>query len=157
MKRARILVGTLWLLFGLLFVSGGLVLPAQAAGVSPACRSVATYGSYEFVAPATVSVGLGTTLNIPDHLRYASPALYGSKGLLIFDGAGRTILDVLENDNGALSSPLRVYGDYTINHNCSALLTFADGTQLTLKMARHGQRQVLVSTTPGFVILRPLP
>jgi hypothetical protein len=156
MKQLKMLVGTLWLLSALLVTGSGSIQPVHAAGLAaPACRLAAVHGSYEFVAPATVNLGVGTVIAIPDHLLYASPAVYTSKGSLIFNGAGQIILTALEDFAGSLASPQRHYGDYAMNSDCTATVTFAGGVKLGLKMVGSGKTQTLVSTTPGFVILRP--
>ncbi len=156
MRKIRMLVGTLWILLGLLVTGIWSAQPSHAAEfAATACRPGALYGSYEFVAPATVNVGPGTVVAVPDHLIYASPAAYASKGILIFDGTGRFILDALENSNGPLDSPLRLYGDYTLESDCTAAVNFVGGTQLALKMVGNSKTQTLVSVTPGFVVLRP--
>jgi hypothetical protein len=158
MKQLRMLVGTLCILSALLVTGSGSIQPVHAAGLAaPACRLAAVHGSYEFVAPATVNVGPGTVIAIPDHLLYASPAVYASKGSLIFDGTGKIILYAVENFNGPLDSAVQIYGGYTETSDCTVTATFADGVQLGLKMVGSGNTRALVSTTPGFVILRSAP
>lgn len=156
MKRLSMLVGTLWILSSLLAMGSGSGQPLHAAELAAsACRLATVHGSYEFVAPAAVNLGAGTVIAIPDHLLYTSPAVYASKGMLIFDGTGKIILNALENFNGALALPVQTYGDYAMNSDCTATATFAGDVQLGLKMVGNGKMQTLVSTTPGFVILRP--
>jgi hypothetical protein len=156
MKQLKMLVGTLCILSALLVTDSWSGQPVHAAELAaPACRLAAVHGSYEFVAPATVNVGQGTVIAIPDHLLYASPAAYASKGTLIFDGTGKIILNAAETFAGPLASPVRTYGDYAMNGDCTATVTFADGIQLGLKLVGNDKMQTLVSTTPGFVLLRP--
>ena len=158
MTKLKMWVGTLWMVTSLLVMSNWSSQPVYAASVAAQpCHSAAMVGSYEFIAPATINVGGGTVIAIPDHLLYASPAAYASKGMIIFDGTGKIILNATENVNGPLASPVQYYADYAMSSNCTATATFADGRQLELKMVNHGSRDTLVSTTPGFVILRPAP
>lgn len=158
MKQLRMLVSTLWILGGLLVVSSWSSQQAYAMDLAAEhCPSEMMVGSYEFVAPTTVNVGNGTVIAIPDHLLYASPAVYASKGTLIVDDTGQITLNAQENVNGPLTSPVQYYADYVMNSDCTATATFADGIQLGLKTVNRGSEDRLVSTTPGFVILWPAP
>jgi hypothetical protein len=155
MKRLQRLVATLCMFLGMVVMGGWSGQPVMAAEfVASSCPLAAAHGSYEFVAPAAIYVAPGTVIAIPDHLLYASPAAFAGKGTLIFAGTGQIILSATETLNGSLASPVRYYANYTINTNCTATATFANGAQLGLKMVGNGKTQALVSTTPGFVILR---
>ncbi len=102
MKRPRGLVGTLWILLSLLVTGSWSGQPVHAAKLAAqACQLAAMSGKYEFVAPASVYITAGTVIAIPDHLLYASPAIYANKGTLILDGAGKITLSAFENFNGS--------------------------------------------------------
>ena len=157
MKRLKILVATAWTTFSLLLVGSQPLQIAQAADSNAAACQLATLqGNYDFVAPATITIGAGTVIALPEELLYASPAAYASKGSLNFDGAGKISLNAVETSQGALASPISYSALYTMNADCTATAAFGNGTQLELKMVGGGEAQTLVSTTPGFVIMRPV-
>jgi hypothetical protein len=157
MKARQLVVATIWVLSIMMMTGGAPVHPIQAQGrAQPACSLAALRGSYEFVAPATVYISPGSVIAIPEHLLYASPAGNASKGMLNFAGTDRIIVSAIENFGGPQSSPVAYDGDYVVNRDCTIAATFAGDVGLALKMVDNGNTQTLVSTTPGFVILRPL-
>lgn len=145
-----------WSLLGALALA---VLPLQsmrASELTPwACIVAVIQGSYEFVAPATVSVGPGTVIAIPERLLDSSPAPYASKGRLIFGGADEARLEAVEDVNGVLDTPVTIAGVYRLDTDCTAAVLFDNGTRLELKIVDNGTTTFLASTTPGFVLLRP--
>jgi hypothetical protein len=154
MKRRMSISGALW---------GGLAAlvlasqPVQAREAMPlSCVLAAIQGSYDFVAPATVSIGPGTAIAFPEHLRAALPAPSAGQGKLVFDDAGYVQLEVMEDITGALDSPTTVAGIYVLETGCTAAVHFDNGAQLALKIVGNGRTSYLVSMTPGFVILRPV-
>jgi hypothetical protein len=157
MKRLTMMVATTWTLLSLLVLASQPVQIAQAAASNAGTCPLATLrGSYDFMAPATLAIGSGTVIAIPEELLYASPAAYAGKGSLSFNGAGKITLNAVETSQGALAAPISYPAQYSMNAGCSATAIFGDGTQLDLKMVGRGEAQTLVSTTPGFVILRPV-
>ncbi len=156
MKRIKILAATAWTTFSLLLVGSQPLQVAQAADSNiAACQLATLQGNYDFVAPATITIGAGTVIAIPEELLYASPAVYASKGSLTFDGDGKISLNAVETSQGVLASPISYPALFTLNGDCTGMAAFGNGTQLELKMVGGGEAQTLVSTTPGFVILRP--
>lgn len=145
-----------WSMLGALALA---VLPLQsirASELTPwACIVAVIQGSYEFVAPVTVSVGPGTVIAIPERLLDSSPAPYARNGRLIFSGAGEVRLEAVEDINGVLDTPVTIAGVYRLNTDCTAAVLFDNGMQLGLRIVDNGTAVFLVSTTPGFVLLRP--
>ena len=128
---------------------------ARALPSPASCTTATLQGRYDFVAPATLAIAPGTVIAIPEEFLYASPAYYASKGTLIFDGSGKVVLNATETFQGRLASPRSYTGDYTVIAGCAGIATFSNGTQLGMKIVGNGEVQMLVSTTPGFVIMRP--
>lgn len=156
MKRLNTVVATAWTTMNLLALALQPLQPVQAAASNAsACQHATLQGSYDFVAPATITIAPGTVIAIPEELLYASPAPHASKGTLVFDGNGKVLLNATATFNGQLATPMSYAGDYTMNAGCAATATFSNGTQLDLKTIGGGEAQTLVSTTPGFVIMRP--
>jgi hypothetical protein len=156
MKRLNMMVATAWTTMSLLTFALQPLQPVQAKeSNASACEFASLQGSYDFVAPATITIAPGTVIAIPDELLYASPAPYASRGTLEFDGDGKVLLNATETFQGQLATAMSSIGDYTMNAGCAATVTFGNGTQLDLKMIGDGEVQTLVSTTPGFVIMRP--
>lgn len=117
------------------------------------CSAISLQGSYDFLSPATVTIGQGTVIAIPDELLYALPAPNVNKGTLVFDGYGEVSLLFTKISQGQMEESLSYVGEYTINA-CSITATFSNDTRLAMKMVVDNEQLTLVSTTPGFVILR---
>src|SRR5215207_8343083 len=101
MKRFNMMVATAWTTLSLLALGSQLVQPVQAAeSNTPACQLATLQGSYDFVAPATITIAPGTVIAVPEELLYASPAPYASKGTLTFDGEGKVSLNAFETFQG---------------------------------------------------------
>jgi hypothetical protein len=155
MSRLQLFVAVIVASFVLLMGPGDQPVLARALQPTASCTAATLQGSYDFVAPATITIAPGTVIAIPEELLYASPAPYASKGTLTFDGNGKVLLNATDSFQGQLASPLSYAGDYTMNDGCAATATFSGGIQLGVKMVGSGGVQTLVSTTPGFVIMRP--
>lgn len=91
---------------------------------------------------------------LPERLLYTSPAPYASKGSLMLDDAGHVQLEAVEGFNGVLDHPTTVTGIYALESGCTAAVLFDNGARLGLRIMDNGRMTYLVSTTPGFVILR---
>lgn len=155
MNRLQLFVTVIVANFVFLIALGEQSAPVRALQPTVSCTAATLQGSYDFVAPATITIAPGTVIAIPEALLYASPAPYASRGTLTFDGNGKVLLNATETFQGQLASPLSYVGDYTMNAGCAATATFRNGAQLDVKMVGSGEEQTLVSTTPGFVIMRP--
>ncbi len=118
---------------------------------SPDCSIVAASGHYPFVAPATVLVGAGTVIAIPDQYRVNSPAIYASAGMLEIGGDGIVTLTATADVHGPLATPLIYQGTYSSGKECTATIEFAEEITLETRMMWNGRDQRLISTTPGFV------
>jgi len=121
--------------------------------VAADCSTVAGSGLYPFVAPATVLVGAGTVLAIPDQYRVNSPAIYASARMLEIGGNGTVTLTAAADVHDQLTTPLIYHGTYRPHEECTATIEFAEGITLETRMIWNGGEQRLVSTTPGFVLL----
>jgi len=145
---------TFSLTLAILLFALGLNVRLTAANVpSPDCSPQGYAGSYEFRAPATVVIGSGTVIAIPEKYLYASSAAYASQGIVHFDGSGQVTLEATADSQGVLATPVTYDGSYTANRNCTAQVELADGTQFTVRIVQSGLQHRLVSSTPGFVLL----
>lgn len=128
-------------------------IPAQASTVTQTNCSVASLqGTYRFIAPATVAVGQGTVIAIPEAYFDASPASMASEGTVTFDGNGSATLEVSADRAGKLTSAVVYEGTYTMDANCAGMVTFDNQTSLVVKLIQSGNRQQVVSVTPGSVL-----
>ena len=128
-------------------------IPAQASTVTQTNCSVASLqGTYRFIAPATVAVGQGTVIAIPEAYFDASPAALASEGTVTFDGNGAAMLEGSADRAGKLTNAVSYAGTYTLEANCAAMVTFHHDTSFALQIVQSGSRQRVVSLTPGFVL-----
>ncbi|MFN8444792.1 MAG: hypothetical protein U0175_28660 [Caldilineaceae bacterium] len=129
------------------------VIPVQASSMTqPGCSVASLQGSYRFIAPATIAVGQGTMIAVPDAYLAASPAAVASEGTVTFDGSGEAALEVSADRAGKLTSAVSYKGSYTMDTNCDATVTFDNQTSFVVKLIQSGSRQQVVSVTPGFVL-----
>jgi hypothetical protein len=148
---------TMIVLIALLMVATSLTSkPAKANLLGQTdCSPANLLGEYLFFAPTTIVVGPGTVVAIPEVYLNTSPAAYASQGIVRFDGNGHVTLEALADLHGQLATPLSYDGDYTVNTNCTAKVTFANGTLFDVRLVQANNQQRLVSTTPGFVLSMP--
>jgi hypothetical protein len=155
MKSFRLLTIASCIALALLLILQPIRSVWAKASEPTTCALAAVHGSYEFVAPAIIQLAPGTVSAIPDEYIATSPAALANKGTLLFTGDGHIIVRADEDANGPLATPVNYTGEYVIHSNCTSTMTLANGTHFGMKLVSFGGVDDLVSTTPGFVIVRP--
>lgn len=137
-----LIITTLWAL-----------LPVQASSLTQTNCSVASMqGNYRFVTMATLVIGQGTVIAIPEAYLTASPAAFASEGTVSFDGKGTVRLEATADRQGKLTQPLVYTGTYASGANCVTTVTLNNDTSFTVKTIQSGAEQSVVSVTPGVVL-----
>ncbi|MFN8488966.1 MAG: hypothetical protein U0350_15370 [Caldilineaceae bacterium] len=143
------------LLVALLIVTAcAPVTPVKAHSLTQVTCTQATFqGSYAFLAPATVVVNQGTVIAVPEAYLATSPAAYASQGMVTFDGQGHVTLQATAGQHGKLAASMTYTGTYAANGDCTAKVTMANHAMFAVHIIQAGERQQLVSLTPGFVVM----
>lgn len=127
--------------------------PVQASPLMQTSCSIASLqGNYRFVAMATLVVGQGTVIAIPEAYLAASPAAFASEGTVTFDGKGAVRLEATADRQGKLTQPLVYAGTYASGANCVTTVTLHNNTSFAVKTIQSGDEQSVVSVTPGIVL-----
>lgn len=71
-------------------------------------------------------------------------------GILVFDGAGNVSANVTVNFDGT-AFPASVPGTYTVNSDCTATLSFANGETFFGAIVNNGRELQFINVTSGFL------
>jgi hypothetical protein len=71
-------------------------------------------------------------------------------GLLVFDGAANVSANVTVNFDGT-AFPASVPGTYTVNSDCTATLSFANGETFFGAIVNNGRELQFINVTSGFL------
>jgi hypothetical protein len=100
-----------------------------------------------------VTISPGTVIAVPDSLFAVSPVPYAAKGTISFDGAGGILIEATRQAHEDAFIAGELTGSYALS-GCTLQATFANGSELGVRIVGSRGRYFLASTTPGFVILR---